>query len=307
MTRMFRGLLAAILTFGFLANPISADATEVRCRERISRESANYAASLMKAMNGCEEFVIKGKNPGPCPDAKALATIAKAESRLHARIEKDCGGVDRTCGTFDDFPLASYGWDYGTCPDIESAGCNHVVDHCGEVSACTQCVADVSVDQITGLYADEFTPVAPNTEVASCQVRINKESLRLFRTRLTTLRKCWRGVSRERHPGPCPDPGDGKTLIKMAKAEEKIGRNICKVCGGDDRECGTNDDLSLQEIGFATTCPNVAPVGGPSCGGPIDDLADVVECLRCVTAFKVDCLDALAVPWGTTYPLGCNP
>ncbi len=308
---MIRGLLSAMFTLGVLASalalPTTVDASAVRCRERISRESATYAQSIMKALNGCGEFVIKGKNPGPCPDATALATIAKAESRLHARIEKDCGGLDRTCGTPDDTPLSFYNWDLGSCPDLEGSGCTNTLNDCGDVSTCTQCVGEVAVNQLVGLYADEFVPSDPRSKLNSCQVRINKESLRLFRTRLTTLRKCWRGVSRERHPGPCPDPGDGKAIIKLEKAEAKLERNICKVCGGADRECGTADDLPASSIGFAAMCPDVAPLGEPSCGGPITDLQGIVDCVRCVSTFKADCVDGLAVPWGTTYPLGCNP
>jgi hypothetical protein len=284
----------------------SVDASAVRCRERVARESARYAQTVMKALSGCEEFLIKGKIAGPCPDGTAVARIAKAESQFQARVAKSCGGGDRTCGGLDDTTLASYEWDVGTCPDIENAGCVNTVDDCDGVTVCLECVGDVAVEQLVGLYADEFTSTAPGTDVNTCQVRIAKEVQRLFRSRSKVLHRCWQSVSRERIPGPCPDPGDGKTVIKLAKAESKLSKNVCAVCGGADRDCGTADDLSIASVGFAAACPDVTPAEGPSCGGAITTLQDAVDCIGCVARFKTDCLDTLAVPWGASYPASCN-
>jgi hypothetical protein len=300
-------VLGAVALAGALALPAAANADATRCRERVALESARFAQTVMKALSGCEEFVIKGKSAGPCPDETATARIAKAESQLRVRIDKTCGGTDRTCGGFEDTPLALYGWDVGACPDIEGAGCANAVDDCIDVAECLRCVGDVATNQLVGLYADDFEPSLDDATLNSCQVRISKETLRLFRSRSKLLQKCWRGVSRERFPGPCPDPGDGKVLVKVAAAEAKMVSNICKVCGGGDRECGTPDDLGVAAIGFAAACPDVTTPEGQACGGPITTLDDVVDCIACVAEFKGDCLDALAVPWATSYPTQCSP
>src|SRR6185436_15580292 len=66
-------------------------------------------------------------------------------------------------------------------------------------------------------------------------------------------------------------------------------------------------DLTPAQIGFAPTCPSVTIPGGSACGGPISTLQDIVDCVDCVTEFKADCLDPIAVPSLKTYPAECNP
>jgi hypothetical protein len=298
-------LLLSIGTALLHAAPARADDVS-RCRERVSLESARFAQTVMKALTGCEEYLIKGKTLDPCPDGVATARIAKAESQLRARIAKTCGGVTRTCGGIDDLPLADYGWDVGACPDVENAGCTVAIDDCDGVSECLRCVGDVAVNQLVGLYADELEPSVPNSPLNTCQVRIAKETLRLFRTHSKVLQKCWRGVSRGRFPGPCPDPGDGKALAKMEGAADKLATNICRGCGGNDGECGGLDDFDVATIGFAAECPDVTTPAGEPCGGPIATVQDIVDCITCVNGFKSTCHDALSVPWAASYPDVCS-
>jgi len=54
------------------------------------------------------------------------------------------------------------------------------------------------------------------------------------------------------------------------------------------------------------TCPAITVPGGPACGGPVHSLTDLIECATCVANYKVECLTALAVPWGIQYPAECN-
>jgi len=49
------------------------------------------------------------------------------------------------------------------------------------------------------------------------------------------------------------------------------------------------------------------PDAGPFCDGPLITLADLVECVDCVSEFRVDCVDRLRVPEFGTYPCECNP
>ena len=108
---------------------------------------------------------------------------------------------------------------------------------------------------------------------------------------------------------PCPSPGDGKAAAAIQKAEAKKVQNICKACGGPDKACGGGDDLTPAEIGFASSCP-----GRDRARRRLElrrrassTLQDVVDCVDCVTEFKVDCMDRLTVPQFAPYPPECNP
>ena len=108
------------------------------------------------------------------------------------------------------------------------------------------------------------------------------------------------------------------------KAESKKIEEICKACGGADKQCdqdvtgpngttvvgsGGSDDLTPAAIGFPASCYAVTvPGGGPSCIGDrsVDTLAELVECVDCVSEFKVDCIDAARVPSLAPYPPECN-
>jgi hypothetical protein len=298
-------LAAACLTAG-AALPAPARADAVRCRARIARESAYHVQTRMKALASCEELVLKGKRQGPCPDAIALESLAAAESKLRTRIARDCGGDGRVCGDGDDEPLADIGWDAGTCPDLDGAGCADPIADCGDVAACLACAGARAVEQLVAVSHDELAPTEPRTPLNSCQLRINKETLRFFRAKSKALQKCWDAVSRGL-PGPCPVPGDGKAALKIARAESFMVARICRRCGGRDGVCGGDDDFGPATIGFPAACPDLSLPGGPSCAGPVETLQSLVDCLACVSDARVECVDALAVPWARPYPAECNP
>jgi len=49
------------------------------------------------------------------------------------------------------------------------------------------------------------------------------------------------------------------------------------------------------------------PSGGPVCNAaPVGDLQDIVQCVGCVTEFKVDCFDRATVPELVPLPPECN-
>ncbi len=114
-----------------------------------------------------------------------------------------------------------------------------------------------------------------------------------------------------------------KAAAAIAKAESKKITAICKACGGADQACddtitapdgltiagsGTGDDLTPGQIGFVATCSDVkVPGGGPYCNQQVTTLADLVECVDCVSEFKVDCVDRARVPEFGVYPCECNP
>ena len=77
---------------------------------------------------------------------------------------------------------------------------------------------------------------------------------------------------------------------------------------GDAFGSGGGDDLTPAAIGFAPVCPAVKILGGgPFCNQTVATLADLVECVDCVSEFKVDCVDRVRVPEFGVYPCECNP
>ena len=71
------------------------------------------------------------------------------------------------------------------------------------------------------------------------------------------------------------------------------------VIGGS----GGSDDFTPAVIGFPATCTAVkVPGGGPFCSQLVATLADLVECVDCITEYKVDCIDRARVPEFGVYP-----
>jgi hypothetical protein len=122
----------------------------------------------------------------------------------------------------------------------------------------------------------------------------------------TALARCWRAVDRGEASAPCPAPGDSKAQISIQKAEANLAKSICAACGGADQQCGGDDDVAVSAIGFPSTCEDVTPPGGASCAASVATLTDLVECVRCVTEYAVDCTDRGAAQPFASYPNECS-
>ncbi len=318
-------LVVAVVTSLALA-AASAHADPLKCKAAITKTASQYVQARTKALVKCEGAVVAGKLPlaTDCGnELKTDAAINKAKVKMEAAIEKACGGPDQDCGAGgDDDSLASIGWNVGTCPDIETSGCSMPINDCHDVSDCLECVESEAVDQAVKLYYDDLAlPSTSDKTLNKCQQAIGKASAAFLATKTKVLAKCWAAVNKGTISGPCPDPGDGKAAAAIAAAEAKKIAAICKTCGGADKGCdqpvtgsvavvpgtGGSDDLTPAAIGFPTSCADLTVPGGASCAQSITTLADVVECVDCITEFDVDCADRLAVPWATSYPGQCNP
>jgi hypothetical protein len=289
----------------------TAHAEPDRCKSAITRASAAFVQAKTAALANCEKDIVLGKLP-PSTDChsepKAAGKIAKAVAKLDSTIAKSCGGADAVCGTPDgDDSPASVGWG-GVCPNFENGGCTNTITHCGDVADCLLCIGEAAVDQAISLYFDAFVPSSPSSDVNRCQREIGRSTANFLRSKSRALAQCWVNVNLGRGTEPCPVPGDGRAESAIAKAEARKIKNICHACGGADHLCNGVGDLAPAAIGFVGSCPNVTVPGGPSCGGAINTLDDLVDCVDCVTEFKVDCTDRAAVPWNADgYPGECNP
>ncbi len=323
-----RLVIAVTLGLGLVAaaGATSAHADPLKCKATITKAASQYVQARTKALVKCEGAVVAGKLPPAtdCSDEiKTDAAIDKAKDKMEAAIEKACGGADKECGAGnDDDPLSAIGWDIGTCPDIETLGCSMAINNCHDVSECLECVESEAVDQAIELYYDELVPgTTADKTLNKCQQTIGKASAAFLAAKTKALAKCWDAVNKGGIPGPCPLPGDGKAAGAIAAAEAKKIAAICKACGGDDKGCdqtvngtvttvpgtGGSDDLTPAAIGFIGACTALTIPGGTTCEQPIATLADIAECVACLTEFKVDCADRAAVPWATAYPGECNP
>lgn len=271
----------------------SAHATPGQCQRTIIREAALYNRKVVKLRRGCENANVGRPVPSDCSEnGDLMFKILGLQSRLRLHVEKECRNET----------LASIGWDVGTCPDFESAGCNSPIANVDDVSDCLFCVNRVAVDQALGLYYGALTP-APNPSLRACQKMIGSSAGPFFEKKTQALARCeLRDLSGD-IAGPCP--GDPKTDETIAALASRMTRSICSKCGGG--ACGGGNDRLPSEIGFSTSCPNVTLPGGASCGDDmIESLSELVACVNCVTEFKVDCLDALAAPTVKAYPPECH-
>jgi len=296
-----RVLIGFIVGSVVLTDVPLASAAPIACQREISKGFAKFTQAKMKALGRCEDAVLSGKLAGPCPDAKTAAVLAKAEAKLRSSIQKKCGGPDGVCGSGTDETLASIGWDVGACRNFESGSCANPIGHCGDVADCLVCVGDAAVDQAIGLYYDALAASADGT-VQRCQREIGRSAAKAFRAETKALQKC-ADARLKGSPGSCPDP---KTTSMISRARAKAVAKMCQVCGGADGVCGGMGDLTPAQIGFPASCPAVTIPGGTACGGPVTNLQGLINCVSCVTAFKSDCTDAIAVSTLESYPAQCN-
>jgi len=309
-----RGLLLFVLSVSSVVAGV-AHADPVGCQRAIAKEAGKFTAARSKALQGCEDLKASRKLAAgtECTlEAKTAASLQKASDKLRAGIAKQYGGGNRVCSQHDvgpnaDDALATIVWDIGTCPGLDGGSCAHPLVHCGDVAACVECVGARAIDQSLGLYYDALDPsvFGGKSALAKCQRAIGKEATKVLQARGKLLQGCWDKRIRGVHAQPCPAPGDGAAVPGIAKAESVLVRNVCKECGGSDRTCGGGDDLSPDGIGFVATCPALTAPGGTSCGGPVDSLPALVECVRCVTEFDAGCADLVTVPQLADYPASC--
>jgi hypothetical protein len=333
----FALFFAVLLPLPLLRSPVPAHAATdpvAKCKGTIATAASAYLKATQQALRTCREKVVAGKIPHDTScgsETKTKATLDKAKLKLVRAIASACGGDDKTCGTPDDEPLASIGWDVGNCPGFFTGSyftlpipnpipfpvdpqrtilirraiisCRGAIATCADVATCVGCLADVTVNQVSGLLYNNLTATDAKTDKArrKCQLTISKESLKFLTVQSTALAKCWDAVGKGKGSAPCPDPGDGKAAATIAQAELAKATAICKACGGTDKSCGGLQDETASSIGFVPTCP---AIGG--CERTIASLGDLTTCLDCITNRDGRCTDLGTVPAAATYPNECG-
>ena len=287
----------------FVALAATAHADPVKCQRGILKESGKFAQAKMKALKKCEEAILKGKIPNQdCHlELKASESIAKAVTKLDAGIDKACGGADKDCGTAgDNDSLASIAWP-AVCPGFEG-GCTNAISNCDDIATCLECINEAAIDQAIDLYYGSAVPSSPGSPSNKCQIAIGKAGAAFFASKTKALGKCWDARLNGKHSNSCvPNAaGDGKYLGAITKAETKKVDTIQKACNVAG--------VSLGSVGFASHCPTVTIPDSTlqNCGGSIGNIdPNVIDCVDCMTEFKVDCEVDLAVPAFVPYPAQC--
>ncbi len=170
--------LVPFLALVLLGVAAAAHADALKCTRTVAKASAAFAQAKVKALQKCDDQVLRHTIAGPCPDGTAAAKIAKAESKLRAKVSSDCGGSDHVCGTGGDEALGGIGWGGGACPNLEQGSCGTALTDCNGISDCLACVDEAAVDQAIGLYYGSADPDTTNSDVVKCQRAIGKYTTR---------------------------------------------------------------------------------------------------------------------------------
>jgi hypothetical protein len=308
------GSLVLLLVAALAPSSHAATASPAKCTDAIATASARFVQDRARSLQGCEAKKLAGKldRATACTtEPKATARLAKARAKLTKSIARACGGRDRLCGGAngaDDLELAAIGWNVGTCPAFAPDGCANAIASCADVSACLACVNEVAAAQATGLFYGALQPTDPKSKdktvkaLRRCQAAIGQATTVFLAARTQALATCWAAVSRS-GSGSCPD---ARATASITKARAKQAKALQRACSGPDKAFGTADDITPADIGFPSTCPDVATVGGSSCGATVDALSGLIDCVACVTEHEVDCAGRAAVPFASAYPSQCT-
>jgi len=277
-----------------------ARAESERCQRAIAKASAKFVRAKLQALRKCEQAVVAGTTRDSCPNQRAQERIAQAQGQLQLDIHNGCSG-DPSCQP--GASRASIGWDIPRCPDLNGTGCINPISSCDDVVSCLGCAGGSAADQAREIIYGELNLSNDAQAAVDCQIAIGQNVTRLFDVRMRALQKCEDRLLSGVSTGPCPDE---KNNIAITKAVTKATNRLCAACGGPDLTCGTGDDLTRLEIGFPTTCPDVSVPGGTACGGAVNDLQDIVNCLGCVTQYTTTCMDRLGVLGLASYPADCE-
>jgi hypothetical protein len=305
----------AALTILALSAARSTLADPLGCERGIARAAARHVQGFAKILYRCEDGKagLKYRETTICATDPLFESQRVALStKLVVAVNQACGGPNGACGDADDEPLAGTAWNgIGACPDVGNAGCTNPITTCADVAQCLACIDQAAATHaMTLTYGafdrEEFGTASP---VNRCQRAIGKAAYKYLVTRSKVMQRCWDARAVGQHANPCPDPGDGRAALQLARAEERKVAAMCKACGGADRQCDGTGDLAPSVIGFVATCPAVTtPFPPVACGGPVAATAALAACIDCVIDFDGDCSGAAAVPGAAgPPPASCNP
>jgi hypothetical protein len=201
---------------------------------------ANKLACCMGGVVGC--WVGSGPR-GPACDGPAgtQSAIAEAGTRLEEKIGRACGGLDHQAGTADD-PDPQDGLGFGaTCPG--QPYCAFPIDTVPDLVACSRCIADSEVDQISRGFA-----ALPLDASTACVLARDRATVTLASDALRDLSACEELVLRGTRLPPCPD---AETVTDLASSATRFQQTVEAACGaGATVPAGVVQALAMQLVGY---------------------------------------------------------
>jgi hypothetical protein len=290
---------AAVILLG--AAPASAQ-DPLACRDAIANAARKYTNTAMKALQKCEEGVLKGKIMGPCPDSGASTAISGAAGKMADKINGACSGVsltdmgfagkvnrctggmgagNRCVDHFDcEFPPVGPDPNDGTCDPVDECpaflngtlfdGCSAPLTTSQTVADCIECAALAKAQSVIDTFYGSLDAASTDKDDLACQKEIGKRAAKYFDAVEKALTKCERGVIKGKIMGPCPDAGaTDKINGKLAKLDAKI-LDACADAGRVSR--AIKPGALYSTAGRYGSC-------GLAAAGTGQGVADLLQCI----------------------------
>jgi hypothetical protein len=246
---------------------------ELGCQATLAKSLGKHTAAVAKAMATCENGVLAGTIPGPCPDATAQAAITKSAGSVTKKVAKKCqsscsvSGVScidsDTCppnGTLKEnctaagknfFEASNMGFPGPYCEGILGGDLLEPEDFATCVSGVGELVAASILDNA---YGSIVSPPSPGA--ASCLAAIVKSAPKSASKIASAVSKC-RNAQLGADvalilPDNCPT-ADAKTSSTITTTVQKFKDAIAKSC--TDSAVAT---LDLCGAGVGGTLTSVA-------------------------------------------------
>lgn len=189
----------------------SPSTSELSCRRFVAKAYTTYTNAKLRLMQRCLGAVNEGLVTGPCPDAVALARMAKAERRV--RFLAATIGIPCTPAVVGAMGAAN------AC-----AGARDL----DELQGCILAAANTAVDDLLDAEYAETDPGGAIADVGlrACQVAIAKAASRYGIARLRLLIKCQTSADKGKILS-CPDAA---TQAKIATNAGKLPSGISVAC-----------------------------------------------------------------------------
>ncbi len=267
------------LTYGEL-NLVSSGPAIERCQRAIGKKAALFFNGAMKALQRCEDGILKGQLTGTCPSASASASdkIARLTQNLQIGICMACGGVDQQCGGMTDITRQQIGFP-AECPAVTIPGgqaCGGPIDDLFGLAACVVCLGTFDARCLDALTVPGVQPYP-----AECQVTLPTATATPTPTRTPTpTATSTPTVSPIATVTPTPIPTPTRTATPSPTATVTATRTATPTA-------------TPTATATATVTPTPVPTATPACGnGIIETPAEECEPpnLGC-PAFN-SCLDA---------------
>jgi hypothetical protein len=240
--------LVALLSLHVPSPALAAfSAAELKCRDTIAKLGTKLSQTAAKAFNDCHAkriagTVAQGTACNSVVDADLTGKIAKAEAKLLEQVPAKCPGLTPASLNYDACPAACA----AEVPSI--ANFNHV-------AACVACVAQASVEGMTG--SAQGNPALPIGDVeANCHDTLGDGQTKHFRAILKERRKCQKSAEKvgAMSTASCKtaDP-NGKIATARSKSEGAVDADCSSALLADLDSCAQNTLPFLKGCVFGTS------------------------------------------------------